>query len=282
MVQQLTVMKHSCKHFCKRSSFLPNTCFNLRTLLIIANVSISRTEPERWCEDKVRCPILENARPRKIVILYHNFKLPRYGYRQWPTYYHKLLISCPTLTLVMDETGFGDPPQLNAKPVLSWLVYSGVTWKSIQELRILLCGTPTWDDRVPRKSVSPPVNMDHEQLAIDIIVPLLRPSAVPVTIYLFRLHVQTGDDLVKLQEIVDEYLDVQHQGDLYRHQWYPAGRSQPKKPVYTLKTLNEYIEEGVEDELLEEELQYWREENNRRLNKGKIEPVQDEGDQVLH
>jgi hypothetical protein len=41
--------------------------------------------------------------------------------------------------------------------------------------------------------------------------------------------------------------------------------AQRGRPRYTIRTLSDYISEGLEDELLPEELEYWREQNQKRL-----------------
>jgi hypothetical protein len=86
--------------------------------------------------------------------------------------------------------------------------------------------------------------------------PLIAGSHVPLTIYLF----QEMDEayMTRVQETLPIALE-----NIPQKQYNPL----PRRPAvgYTIKTLSDYIAEGVEDELLWQELKYWREENQRRL-----------------
>lgn len=102
-----------------------------------------------------------------------------------------------------------------------------------------------------------------------VIAPIIALDSIEITIYLFR---QLDSDL-------SDALNAAIEADLTRRQraagldLIPEGR-----PRYTIKTLSDYISEGLEDELLPEELEYWREQNQKRLAEG--EAVEDGGQAV--
>jgi len=260
-VQQITVFKHSCK----RSSFASDTFPNLKTLLIVPHLD---SEEGRWCADKVLCPILHKARPEKVVIHNSRYRWTR-STAEWPMYYHELLVTSPKLTWITDETDFGSNPGLNG---------FDVKCENLKEARLIICKTPSAFDSIAQRSTVSSKVVDLEYLTLRIILPflLVRHHGRPIvkTIYLFRVK---AEELDHVKQAVSHDLDQIYP---YLAQMQGGLPLKPSKSAYTLKILDDYIKEGVDDELLEEELQYWREENTRRLNKVKIGVVGNEANQV--
>jgi len=220
---------------------------------------------EKWCADKVYCPILQESRPEKVVI--YNSRYPWTGPAdEWPMYYHELVVASPKLTWIVDETHFGSG--------------LGIECNNVDEVRIIICKTPSWlDKRAGRETVSDQV-VDLRCLVNKVILPFLKHShlnAAPATIYLFRAG---ENERYGISLAVDWALEDECGLDPEIARMFGTHYVAPPKPIYTIKTLNDYIEEGVEDELLEEELQYWREENARRVKKGKSGVAKDKANQV--
>jgi hypothetical protein len=89
-----------------------------------------------------------------------------------------------------------------------------------------------------------------------VMAPIVALGSTKITIYLFRqLDSASMDALTAAIEV-----------DLSQRQ-KAAGLDlvQEGRPRYTIKTLSDYISEGLKDELLPEELEYWREQNQKRL-----------------
>jgi len=91
---------------------------------------------------------------------------------------------------------------------------------------------------------------------MSIILPLVLASILPLKFYLFQ-----DMDEVYLTSVQDTL--ATRLADATRTQG-PHLPPRTKLP-YTIKTLADYIAEGSEDELLWQELKYWREENKRRM-----------------
>jgi hypothetical protein len=183
---------------------------------------------------------------------------------------HQLNVKSPTLTLVVDETELGGSSEF------SGLVHIP---EHLNETRLIVCKTPSWLDKLAyRETISSEV-VDIHDLTTNIIIPFLRRGRSAFKqIYLFRAKDSERNYINRIvNAVIDrENRDRSRYALLYGWPFYPA------LPDYTIKTLKDYIEEGVEDELLEEELQYWREENSKRLNEGEGEAVKEKVDQVLH
>lgn len=169
----------------------------------------------------------------------------------------------------MDETDFGSNPGLNG---------FDVECENLKEARLVICKTPSQFGSIAQKSTVSSKVVDIEYLTLRIILPflLLRHHGTPIakTIYLFRVK---AEELDHVKQAVNHHLDNSHP---YLHQMHGRVYLKPPKSGYTLKSLDDYIEEGVEDEMLEDELQYWREENTRRLKKGKSGVAKDKANQV--
>lgn len=261
--QQITVFKHSCK----RSSFTSDTFPNLKTLLIVPHLD---SVEEKWCADKVYCPILQESRPEMVVI--YNSRYPWTGPAdEWPMYYHECVVASPKLTWIVDETHLGSK---------AGIIGLGIECNKVDEVRIIICKTPSWlDKRAGRETVSDQV-VNLKYMVNKMILPFLKYShrnAASATIYLFRAE---DNQRNSISLTVDWALEDEGRLDPEIARMFGTHYVAPPKPIYTIKTLNDYIKEGVEDELLEEELQYWREENTRRLNKVKIGVAGNKANQV--
>jgi hypothetical protein len=254
MVQQITIAAHSCA----RSSFTSDTCPNLKTLLVVHKVRFG--SDDQFCEGGMYCPILERARPEKLVI--HARR--RDGRREvvWPVVNHQLVLNCSTFTLVLDET---DTLVWGSLPVH----YEEIDWKIPKEIRLVITrerdhpddvaqGSPSTTDMYERNTY------ELRSLLHKTILSLFGHTDVPITIYLFRPFGADGEHLAMLQGVIDGILSRRHQDQV---------DNKPKKPECTIKTLEDYIEEGCEDEFPPDELRYWREmyEERKNLEKAQTE-----------
>lgn len=95
----------------------------------------------------------------------------------------------------------------------------------------------------------------------------MTPVPVPVTVYLFRdFRQQDDDDFETVKKVLAKDLARADKESLQRAM--NQGRSAPPtRKAYTVKTLSDYIPEGLEDEMIWQELKYWREENARRMKR---------------
>jgi hypothetical protein len=103
-----------------------------------------------------------------------------------------------------------------------------------------------------------------------VIAAFLDDSSITINIYLFRQLEQELDSMKRFSVALDEDLSFRRQG---------AGIVDG--PAYTIKTLFDYIDEGLEDEFFWQELQYWRGENRRRLTEFEVEEVSEIDEMVL-
>jgi hypothetical protein len=244
-VQQITVADHFCA---SGTPVHPGWFPNLKTLLVLP---YAHPESSDWiCGTDGSCPILKELRPRKIVI--HN---SRSANHTWPMNKHHIHVTCPSLTLVINEIDC----VLGKLPYLNWISYRGVDWRYVKEIRVIVNRTPPWLDRIAERVTCP--NFPHvtsQRLVEEMLSPLIAGSQVLLTIYLF----QEMDEayMTRVQETLPIALT-----NMPQKQFNPL----PQRPpvTYTIKTLSDYIAEGVEDELLWQELKYWREENQRRMKK---------------
>jgi hypothetical protein len=93
-----------------------------------------------------------------------------------------------------------------------------------------------------------------------VIAPVAAYGSIPITIYVIRRL--NSESLESLIATIDAELH-NRQGHVSTSIDVPPQAQQR----YTIKSLSDYISEGLEDELLPVELKYWREENQRRLNR---------------
>jgi hypothetical protein len=168
---------------------------------------------------------------------------------------HHIHVTCPSLTLVINEIDCA----LGKLPHLNWISYRGVDWQHVKEIRVIVNRTPPWLDRIAERvtcSKFPPLT--SRRLVEGLLSPLIAGSHVPLTIYLFSEMDEAY--ITRVQETLPIALK-----DIPQKQFNPL----PQRPpvAYTIKTLSDYIAEGAEDELLWQELKYWREEHQRRVKK---------------
>jgi hypothetical protein len=167
--------------------------------------------------------------------------------------------------------------------------FKGVEWKYVKEIRLIVLNKPTsLDDIAGGGSCKSDIHR-FNHLAQEILLPLIMRARVPVTTYLLRPFEPGRLDILK--QILKARYDQLYQYSTTAHDplrlgGQTGGVGEPV--VHAVKTLNEYIEEGWEDELLAEELQYWREEYKRRKDltkadaeKGQELNVGSEGEPVL-
>jgi hypothetical protein len=256
-VKQLTVLTHTCRISSCDANSLPDIC----TLLIIPEATCRRA---KWLCNRINCPIISNSRPEKVV--FHNARrnYKRWGDEDsrgneetayWPLGVHILDVKCKTLTLVIDEaepTGSIDGRyQLERYEGLK--NYGNLSYPDADKVRIIvLSKTPAWLDKLAQRAHCKCAVADIYVLATHILAQIIR-RIDDVDVYLFRDFDPKGGFLDELDVAIrDELamLNISHQDEPGTHH---------------LKTLADYISEGVEDELLPAELQYWREENARRL-----------------
>lgn len=184
-------------------------------------------------------------------------------HRDWPIFYHRLALSCPIVTVIFNESDLDMNWPTNA--VFRRPRYDDVEWRYAKEIRLILLGRPTSVDNIAGRKSSLWEIQQFRQLAHSILLPLFELAVVPVTAYLFRPFGPDTGRLDRLHDILDTALVEQNQANVDLGLSSGGQMGDKRKTLFqTLKTLNEYIEEGWEDELLAEELQYWRKENKRR------------------
>jgi len=244
-VQQITVADHLCLSPWISSDRFPN----LKTLLVLPYAHLYTSD---WiCGCSRSCPILSGFKPQKIVM--HNSRTANPGIGTWPMGLHPLRVTCPTLTLVMNdiECAMGRLPHMN------WISYHGVRWKHVKHIRFIVNRTPPWLDKIAERLPYPNrPRLTSQRLVEGMLSPLIAGSRVPLTFYVFQEMDKAY--MTRVQETLPTALNKIPQRPLNPLPQY--------RPVpYTIKTLSDYITEGLEDELIWQELRYWREENQRRM-----------------
>jgi hypothetical protein len=254
LIQHVTVTTHRCW----RESFT-GPLLRVPTLLIVPRADCGVRH--NLCLDRVSCPTIAKIRPQKVVLHHSRLGDPDESDPDEDNDIAKLFpftIRCPTLTLVLDETGC-EEGRLRQEAS-----YQQVNLNLLKELRIIIHKTPKWLDDIARRSTCS-INEDFtiaglaSRMLGPVIHPIVTSGMIEITLYLFRQLDSTSIDA----------LTAAIEADLSERQT-SAGLDlvQQGRPRYTIKTLSDYISEGLEDELLPEELQYWREENQRRLKEG--------------
>jgi len=272
-VQQLTVATHSCDAYnlpidssAYRNLFPTELFLNLKTLLVIPFAECCETE--YLCDYSNRCPILARARPRKVVL--HNSRMHRNWPEDWRKCCHPIATYCPTLTMVLDET---------ACDMVNFDKRFGAGYVAgLKELRIIACKTPKWVDKIAQRVTCSDGIANIESLANGIIAPVVAEfvadKSIAITIYLFRRLDLEEDTLKRFNRAL-------HEGILYARQKAGAVWDSRDGPSITIKTLSDYIDEGLEDEFLWQELQYWRNENQKRMTEVEGEDVSEIDEMVL-
>jgi hypothetical protein len=249
-IKLVTIFEHGCS----REAFT-GPLLRIPTLLVVPRASCD--DSHHLCLGRLSCPIIAKIRPQKVVL--HNTRVGDYAgvpnMDEIISKHFPFTARCPTLTLVLDEMGCDDvtlereasSPQVNLD--------------LLKELRIILQKTPDWLNEIAQRSTcSSDEEFTIKRLVLRILGPVMAPivalGSTKITIYLFRqLDSASMDALTAAIEV-----------DLSQRQ-KAAGLDlvQEGRPRYTIKTLSDYISEGLKDELLPEELEYWREQNQKRL-----------------
>jgi hypothetical protein len=238
LVEHLTIVTHTCgavePHF-------PNAM----TLLIIPYADDLANED--LCQYSKRCEILEGWMQRIVI---HNSRAGSLPYK----------VKCPVFTLSLDE---GKSVRHLARQV----DYRRVHWNYVQQFRIIVSKFPAWLEFAAQKESASEGIVDIQALVNSILVPAMAPVPVTVTVYLFRdLRQQDETQVNEVKQMLDKGLAHAEQQALQRAIQKGKPAPQPRK-AYVIKTLSDYIAEGLEDEFLGQELKYWREENDRRLKR---------------
>jgi len=266
LVQQLTIVTHTCnvpsltptwheaaEYYHDR---IPSECFTgLKTILVLPYAFCH--DSELLCGNTYHCLILARLRARKVVI--HNIRFRQRSVQpQWHIRSTEVSpVQYSTLTLVLDETDC-DVVDRN-RQCDSFIDHSN----TLESLRVVVHKTPAWLDRIAQRETCSSRIVDVHRLISAIIIPAIRLSAAlgsrPIEI---DPH---GNEMGMIRRALDRELaridpPVVLPSEL-------EGEIQQERPKYTIKTLSDYIEEGLEDEFIWQELKYWRKENDRRKGK---------------
>jgi len=254
LVKNMTISMHDCT---KSPSYGP--LLRIDTLLIVPRVNCRGDY--RLCMYGVSCPTLARIRPQKVVL--HHIRLYDIDTDREDGFwgYHPVKVKCPTLTLVLDEVGCGG----------AWLEgdmsYRDIDLKTLENLRVVVHETPKWlDDIAGRIICSDGWPIDIDSLAKRMLGPIIAPVVSPISITIYLFSQLDSKDLASLRTAIDTNLSERRAAA-----GIDDGSAQADRPTYALKTLSDYITEGLEDELLPEELEYWREEYQKRLAPAKAE-----------
>jgi hypothetical protein len=163
--------------------------------------------------------------------------------------WEEIEIQSPVLTLILDERAHnGLPPQTQLDDVDTY---------PLKEIRMIInSDSPSQIDETARRECCHGL-VTIQQLAKEIVAPILDEIEVPTTVYVFHNFPNGPEDMKRLQHHLEKDLDE-------RHERRGSGKAR-QYPIYTMKTLRDYISEGVEDEFLPEDLEYWRKEDQKRV-----------------
>jgi len=254
LIKNMTISMHSCL----RSPY-HGPLLRIHTLLVIPQGNCQ--EYGQLCSYGSSCPNLAKIRPQKVVL--HHIRLFDIETIQEDEMRELQIVKvrCPTLTLVLNEVGCEE----------TWLYadmsYRDIDLKTLENLRIILHKTPRWlEDIAGRKLCSDRWPIDIHSLAKRMLGPTIAPVGPPISITIYLFSQLDPKALACLRTSIDTDLSERRAaagiGD---------SSAQADRPTYALKTLSDYITEGLEDELLPEELEYWREEYRKRLPPAKAE-----------
>jgi hypothetical protein len=241
LVEHLTIVTHTCG---AAEPYFPN----VKTLLVIPYADDIANED--LCQYSKRCSLLGGGGMRLQKMVIHNSR----------AYSLLYMVACPILTLSLNE---GDGVRHLSRQV----DLRGVLWRYVSQVRIIVSKLPAWLEFTAQMESGSERIVDIQALATSVLEPVMASIPVPVTVYLFRdLQGQDENKIKELKHMLDKGLARADQQALQTaiHEGQPA--PQPRK-AYTIKTLSDYIAEGLEDEFIWQELKYWREENDRRLKR---------------
>lgn len=172
-----------------------------------------------------------------------------------------IYVRCPVLTLFLDKG-------VQGVDALPWEVaYHGVHWDYVKELRIIVTKLPAWLEKTAQRESSSERIVDIQTLATKILAPVILPVPIPMTIYLFQDWQQHGAGELERMTPGLERESARRDEQALQRAISKGDRPRPPRPGYKVKTLSYYIAEGLEDEMIWQELKYWREENARRLKR---------------
>jgi hypothetical protein len=249
LVQHLTVVTHTCGMV---EPYFPN----VKTLLIMPYADDWANES--LCQYSRSCRVLYNPLLEKVVI--HNSRVNRRdgGPTAWPMSTPSFWISSPVLTIFLDETDVG----VRMLPLS--VEYSGVHWSHVKKLRLIVSKTPSSLNFIAQRESNSTTAASFDDPISRILVPVMTAVPVPATIYLFRDLSTRKDALEDITRNMEERITWIDQAQAQRAQI--SGQTAPRaRPAYAIKTLPDYIDEGWEDEMIWQELKYWRGENARRV-----------------
>jgi hypothetical protein len=240
LVEHLTIVTHTCgaadPHF-------PN----VKTLLVMPYAD--DVANEALCQYAKRCTILGGWRMKLEKIVIHNTRVNSPSYT----------VGCHFLTLCLDE---GEGVRLTRQ-----VDYQGVYWDRVRQVRIIVSKLPARLEFIAQRESESEGIVDIQAVATSILVPAMASIPVPVTVYLFRdLQQEDDNDLGILKRWLRKGLARVDKKARYSAKKKGEPAPQPRK-AFTIKFLSDYIAEGLEDEFIWQELNYWREENDRRLSR---------------
>ena len=271
-VQHLTIVTHTCNvppltptwhelggYFHDK---IPSECFTgLKTILVLPYALCH--ESELLCRNTYHCLIMTRLRARKVVI--HNIR-----FRDWSDPPDGPMgstsvstVPYSALTVVLDETDCN---------VVDWNQQRNSEIShthTLESLRVVVHKTPAWLDRIAQRETCSKRIVDTHRLISAILIPAIRRSAalgsISIEIYLFREIDPHGTEMGMIRRALDHEpaqfdLPVVLSSQL-------GGEVQRERSTYTIKSLSDYIEEGLEDEFIWQKMKYWHEENDRRKGK---------------
>lgn len=246
-------------HLCTGSSFA-GALLDVHTLLIDPSPSCGGNN--RLCNSMSGCPILAKVRPQKVV-LYHTRYCDHLGNLGELIHHHSFTVQCPTLTLVLDETGCGEARLRDD------MQYRDVELPVLKHLRIIVQRTPErleLESGEDMSSINQPFDIGRlvSRMLKPVIAPIVTLGWILVTVYIF--HQLDTKSLEALTIAIDTQL-----GERNAVTGMTVDGSQKGRPLYIIKTLSDFISEGLTDELVPQELRYWRGVNQTRMAKAEAE-----------
>jgi hypothetical protein len=251
-IVQLTVLPHFCwiqHRFKTRGLRSEIPVLNLKTLLVPSDPD---HDPDSMYRSDYRpCPIVRGARAQKVVL--HDMVPSFYTPTSWPLGQNGCVQIDTDLVLVFRMDFYPDQ-QLPYEAD-----YSGIDMTRLKHLRIIAAQTP-WKD-----SVSPsPLDISNSDYLSNVIAPAVAWLPVPVDIYLFPSHTR---DTWPQRDVIDLLEDDFAERETVAAEFQQSNRVPGScRPDYTIKSLEEYINEGWSDEFLPQELAFWRSKYEERAS----------------
>jgi hypothetical protein len=161
--------------------------------------------------------------------------------------HHRLVVKCHVLTFVLDDFVYrmGELPDK--------VLYPGVDWNEVKEIRIIVTGELNQRlSEIGQRKYTPATTYRYRTSRRGrMLAALISGSKVPLTIYVFDFDEPGDEEIISMRRrierlLVRSYRAQERSGSTYTH------------AEYTIKTLSDYMAEGLEDELLWQELLFWR------------------------